>query len=82
MIADAVLHTLRDKFPAVFASPTAKDERSKDAGAPEAGTPGNAPATVPATAPATAPANALTSPPPPSVGPPTNLLPSKTEADK
>jgi hypothetical protein len=36
LIADAILHTLREKFPAVFASPPARDERAKDAGRPEA----------------------------------------------
>jgi hypothetical protein len=30
MIADAVLRTLRDKFPAIFASPPARDERLRD----------------------------------------------------
>ena len=30
MIADAVRRTLREKFPAVFASPPAKDEKAKD----------------------------------------------------
>jgi hypothetical protein len=37
MIADAVLHTLRDKFPAVFASPPAKDERPQTSPMPESG---------------------------------------------
>jgi len=37
MIADAVLHTLRDKFSAVFASPPAKDERPQNLPKPETG---------------------------------------------
>ncbi|MEO8558841.1 MAG: DUF459 domain-containing protein [Rhodospirillales bacterium] len=53
LIADRVLQTLREKFPAIFASPPAKDERPKGTNAPEASSGGMPTNIVPAPKPDT-----------------------------